>query len=58
VRISAPSPSGFALNVDADLRYFEASSCGSDKRTSLAALLGAPVDESRRPRDRPFRGRV
>jgi lipoyl(octanoyl) transferase len=48
VNVRAVTKHGFALNLNSDLSYFDGIvPCGiTDKSvTSLAALLGAPVDE-------------
>ncbi len=49
VNVRAVTKHGFALNINTDLRYFEGIiPCGIRDRgvTSLAALLGSPVDEA------------
>jgi lipoyl(octanoyl) transferase len=49
VNVKAVTKHGFALNVNTDLSYFEGIiPCGIHDKgvTSLAALLGAPVDEA------------
>ena len=49
INVRAVTKHGFALNLNTDLRYFDGIiPCGiRDKGvTSLAALLGAPVDEA------------
>lgn len=49
INVRAVTKHGFALNLNTDLRYFEGIiPCGIHDKgvTSLAALLGAPVDEA------------